>query len=540
MNSANFLIGMSLLADQIDVAPRLVELGAGELNPGDLARVVDGTADLALPSQARQRVEASRARLEEAVRARQLIYGVTTGYGPLANRHISPDKSTELQRNLIYHLSSGVGEPLSPRQTRALMVARANSLAQGFSAIRVSSLQLLIDCVNAGVLPVIPRMGTVGASGDLTPLAHLARGLMGEGRALYQGNLMTAAEALSRAGLSPLAPTHKEGLALVNGTSAMTGIAALNAVDARTALELSLQHTLLYSELLSGRREAWDERLAQVRPHPGQVAVTARLLELSASSRRLRRPQPGGAVVAEDVTCVARHAEALQDPYTIRCAPQIFGAVADVLSFHDGVVATELNAVTDNPVFFEEGPVHGGNFYGQHVAFASDALVTAVVKLALTAERRIARITDEAQNHGLPPFLQARSPGLQSGFMGAQVTATAIVAEMRAKAVPASVQSIPTNANNQDVVSMGTIAARKGAEMLDHLFDVLAIEAMILVQGLELRDPHGTGFAEASKTLAGRVRRHVAPLIEDRALADDIAILSAAFRSTASWTTMES
>ena len=531
---------MSALADQIDVGPRLVELGAGELSPGDLARVVDGTADLALPSQACQRVEASRARLEEAVRARQLIYGVTTGYGPLANRHISPDKSTELQRNLIYHLSSGVGEPLSPRQTRALMVARANSLAQGFSAIRVSSLQLLIDCVNAGVLPVIPRMGTVGASGDLTPLAHLARGLMGEGRAIYQGKIMTAAEALSRAGLSPLAPTHKEGLALVNGTSAMTGIAALNAVDARAALELSLQHTLLYSELLSGRREAWDERLAQVRPHPGQVAVTARLLELSASSRRLRRPQPGGAVVAENVTCVERHAEALQDPYTIRCAPQIFGAVADVLSFHASIVTTELNAVTDNPVFFEEGPVHGGNFYGQHVAFASDALVTAVVKLALTAERRIARITDEAQNHGLPPFLQARFPGLQSGFMGAQVTATAVVAEMRAKAVPASVQSIPTNANNQDVVSMGTIAARKGAEMLDHLFDVLAIEAMILVQGMELRDPHGTGFAEASKALASRVRRHVAPLVEDRALADDIAVLSAAFRSTASWTTMES
>jgi tyrosine ammonia-lyase len=516
---------MHLPTDALAPADTL-ELGSAPLKPADVAAVADARAAVVLSPAACAAVERSRGWLEAAVAEGQLIYGVTTGYGPLATRHICPEQSADLQRNLVYHLASGVGAPLSPRQTRAIMLARANSLAQGHSAIRLSSLRLLLGCVNADVLPLIPRMGTVGASGDLTPLAHLTRGLMGEGRVLFRGEMRSAAEALRAAGLEPLAPTHKEGLALVNGTSAMTGIAALNAVDARTALELSLRLTVLYAELLRGRSGAWDPRLATVRPHPGQSEVTDRLRELAASSLRLRAPAVEHTTARDGA--VARHAEALQDPYTIRCAPQVYGAVMDVLSFHEQVVATELNAVTDNPVFFGDGVVHGGNFYGQHVAFASDALMTALVKMAVVAERRIARITDEAQNGGLPPFLQARQPGLQSGFMGAQVTATALVAEMRAKAVPASVQSIPTNANNQDVVSLGTIAARKAAEMLDHLFDVLAIEAMILVQGFELRG--GAGFATSSVALARQVRKDVAPLVQDRPLADDIANLSGALR----------
>ena len=232
-------------------------------------------------------------------------------------------------------------------------------------------------------------------------------------------------------------------------------------------------------------------------------------------------PEPG----------VPRQPEPPQDPYTVRCAPQYLGAVADVLAFHDRVVVTELNSVTDNPVFFGDEVVHGGNFYGQHVAFASDALATAVIKLAVAAERRIARITDEAQNRGLPPFLQARAPGLQSGFMGAQVTATALVAEMRTLGVPASIQSIPTNANNQDVVTLGTIAARRVADLLELLFDVLAIEALILTQGLELRSGDGRNFAPASRAFARAVRQHAPPLEEDRALAPEIAALSQALRS---------
>ncbi len=509
----------------------IVELGEGPLEVEALSLLAEGRARACLASTAAERVAVSRARLDTLVAERCLIYGVTTGYGPLANRHIDPARSADLQRNLIYHLASGVGEPFSARQTRALMVARANSLAQGHSAIRLETLRLLLDCLDADLLPLIPRMGTVGASGDLTPLAHLARGLMGEGQARLRGEVLPAIEALRRAGLEPLQPTAKEGLALVNGTSAMTGVAALNAVDARRALDLSLRHTVLYAELLGGRLEAWDARLAAVRPHPGQQAVTARLQNLAATAARLRPPARAQTAANDAPEGVQRAPEALQDPYTIRCAPQIFGAVTDVLTFHDGVVATELNAVTDNPIFFEDGPVHGGNFYGQHVSFASDALMTAIVKMALVAERRIARITDEAQNGGLPPFLQPRSPGLQSGFMGAQVTATALVAEMRVKAVPASIQSIPTNANNQDVVSMGTIAARRTAELLDLLYDVLAIEAMILVQGLELRSSKGEGFAHPSRQLRAHVRAKVDRLEDDRPLAEDIARLSAHLRS---------
>jgi tyrosine ammonia-lyase len=521
---------MFKLTDSLHGARVRLSLGHRPLTLAQVERVSAGTHVAVLAPTAARRVARCRAALERHIARGSLIYGVTTGYGPLANRHISPARSSELQRNLVYHLCSGVGDPLSPRQTRAIMLARANSLAQGHSAIRLTSLQLLLDCLAADVLPLIPRRGTVGASGDLTPLAHLARGLMGEGEALHAGRVQPASEALRRAGLQPLNPSHKEGLALVNGTSAMTGIAALNGCDAAVALERSAQLTVLYAELLEGRREAWSPRLAEVRPHPGQRALTRRLAALARGSHRLRRHAAAGTRVPLDAA-VHRQPEPPQDPYTVRCAPQYLGAVADVLAFHDRVVVTELNSVTDNPVFFGDEVVHGGNFYGQHVAFASDALATAVIKLAVAAERRIARITDEAQSRGLPPFLQARAPGLQSGFMGAQVTATALVAEMRTLGVPASIQSIPTNANNQDVVTLGTIAARRVADLLELLFDVLAIEALILTQGLELRSGDGRNFAPASRAFARAVRQHAPPLGDDRALAPEIAALSQALRS---------
>jgi tyrosine ammonia-lyase len=512
-----------------------IELRVGDdlITPQQLAEVSYGRRTMRLSAVAEERMKRSRELLERAVQEGRLIYGVTTGFGPLAGRYISPEQTEQLQRNLVSHLATGVGRPFSNVQTRAIMAARAINLSKGYSAVRPESLQLLLDCLSADLLPIIPCMGTVGASGDLTPLSHMTLALLGEGDVLLRGERMTAAKALRRMKLEALVPAHKEALAFVNGTSAMTGIAALNTCDARRAVDIALRLTVLYAELLLGRKEAYDLRFSEVRPHPGQQTATAELLRLSEDSQRLR-PFSHAYVSAEmfDEFGVAGGNDVPQDPYTVRCAPQIYGAVLDVLSFHDKIVETELNSVTDNPIFFEDEVLHGGNFYGQHVAFASDALLLAVIKLAVHSERKIARIVDEKLNKGLPAFLQADRTGLQSGFMGAQVTASAILSEMRSKAIPASIQSIPTNANNQDVVSMGTIAARKVAELMDHLFDLLAIEALIMVQGFEILEGFRSHeFASSSRKLASFVRRFSAFLSNDRPLSADICQVSHALRS---------
>ena len=507
------LDGQPVLLDdvyEVAVAHRAVEVGSG----------------------ARARMEAARAQLDRLVAERRLVYGVTTGYGPMAATHVGPARSAELQRNLVAMLSSSVGPPLSPAHTRALMAARAVALSQGHSALRPEALDVLLACLRHDVLPIIPRRGTVGASGDLAPLAHMTWALMGEGDVLWKGERRPAAEALAAIGVAPLSLAEKEGLAFVNGTSVMAGIAAVTGVRAERALRVALGLAVLYAELLRGRAEAFHDGIARLRPHAGQLAVTARLAALAAGSRRLVPHGPPPRL--DDAEAVLTDQELPQDPYTIRCAPQLFGAVHDVLAFHRRTVETELTAVTDNPLFVPDDDLvlHGGNFYGQHVAFAADALGMAVLKMAAHAERVLARVTDPALNGGLPAFLQPREPGLRSGFMGAQITATAVLAEMRTQAVPASVQSIPTNANNQDVVTMGTIAARRAAEQVDHLYDLLAIEALVLAQGLELEgglDADG-GFAPASVALAAWVRERAAFLADDRPLADDLARLAADLR----------
>ena len=523
-------------AATVEQAEATIEVETADGQPftlQQLAAVSHGERSLRLSSSAKARMQCSRKLLERAVQENRLIYGVTTGFGPLAGRYISPDQTEQLQRNLVSHLATGVGRPFNRIQTRAIMTARAINLSKGYSAVRPESLQLLLDCLNADLLPVIPCIGTVGASGDLTPLSHMTLALFGEGDVLLRGEPMTAAEAFRRTNIEPLVPAHKEALAFVNGTSAMTGIAALNAHDAARAIDIALRLTVLYAELLQGRVEAYDLRFSAVRPHPGQRTATTQLLRLCEDSQRLQHfSRRYVSTEMFDGFGVSAGNEVPQDPYTVRCAPQIYGAVLDVLSFHDKIVETELNSVTDNPIFFEEEVLHGGNFYGQHVAFASDALLTAIIKLAVHSERKIARIVDEKLNHGLPAFLQADRTGLQSGFMGAQVTASAILAEMRSKAIPASIQSIPTNANNQDVVTMGTIAARKVAELLDHLFDLLAIEALIMVQGFEILGGFSSNdFGSSSCDLAKSVRRFSLFLSTDRPLSTDICHLSQALRS---------
>lgn len=485
-----------------------------------------------LPEGAAERIRASRELLERLAAEGRRIYGVTTGFGPLACHHIVPEEAEALQRNLIYHLASGVGPLYEREETRAMLAARILSLSRGYSAVREETLQFLCRCLNEDLLPCVPQMGTVGASGDLTPLAHLALGWLGEGEVQWRGERMAAQQALAAIGLAPLTLSYKEGLALVNGTSAMTGVAVRNAGLARRAIGWALRWTALYAEALQGKREAWDERFGLVRPHPGQQEAQRRLAALVSGSQKMASAD-GLPRIDSSRACAGVIADQplLQDPYSIRCAPQIYGAVLDVLDWHDRIVTTELNAVTDNPLFFPaEGDVlHGGNFYGQHIGFVSDALHMAVVKVAAHVERKIARITDPQLSHGLPAFLQPNRTGLQSGFMGAQVTASAILAEMRSEALPASIQSVPTNANNQDVVPMGTIAARKTRRALDHLFRLLAIDGMVMVQAMELR---GARFSPAAVASQRWLRQTVPALVQDRPLGAELEHLALRLRRT--------
>ncbi|MGM0412140.1 MAG: HAL/PAL/TAL family ammonia-lyase [Pseudomonadota bacterium] len=489
--------------------------------------VADG-APVTLDPAVLDRATAGRVHLDELVAARRLIYGVTTGYGPLAGRYVDPAHSAALQRNLVYHLASGTGDPLPRRTVRAIMLVRLATLTRGHSAVRPETLRCLADWLNDDLVPVVPERGTVGASGDLTPLAHIALALMGEAEVDDGGTRRPAAEALAERGWAPWEPAAKDGLALVNGTAAMTGIAALNAAGARRAVALAQRLTVAAAEIHGARLEAWRPELGELRPHPGQQAAHARLNELAAGSRRLVPAEP--AWLPEDLDGVGEAAEVPQDPYTLRCAPQLFGAVLDALEWHDTTVAREVGAVTDNPVFLPEtdAVIHGGNFYGQHVAFAADAQVNALVKTAVHAERTLARLTDERRNDGLPPFLQGNQTGLNSGFMGAQVTASALVAELRTRAHPASIQSVPTNADNQDVVTMGTIAARKAADTLGMVEELLAIHALAIAQAVDLCGK--AGFSPASRALHATVRTTADFLGDDRPLQPAIASLAARLR----------
>ncbi len=503
------------------------------MQPRDIAQVARHGRPVVLGPLAARRMTRAHVVLQRMVAERRRIYGVTTGYGPLASHPVTPEHAATLQRHLVYHLASGVGAPLAPEHARATMAARAASLARGHSGVGHAVFGLLLELLARDVIPVIPEMGTVGASGDLTPLAHVALAMMGEGEAFHAGERLPAAEALRRAGLAPVTFAHKEAIALVNGTSCMTGIAAVNADRMRQATALALRLAVLHAEVMGGRAEAWDPRFATVRPHPGQAEAHATLARLAQGSARLVPALQPPPVLDESavVDGLLPEGELPQDPYTIRCVPQLVGAILDVLEFHDRTVAVELASVTDNPIVFpdDDAILHGGNFYGQHVSFASDALSTAIVKLAVWSERAVARVTDRTTNGGLPSFLHGGPDGLNSGFMGAQVTASALVAEMRAQCVPASIQSVPTNGNNQDVVTMGTIAARKAAAQLRLLGRLQAIQALALAQAAELRSgPSMVGFAPEGRALVAWVRELAPALTQDRPLSAEIERVAAA------------
>lgn len=508
-------------------APHTVVLN-GRLTLDEACAIADGRAGVAIGPSAAARMRAARGRLLRAIEERRLVYGVTTGFGPLANRITPPEALQTLQQNLIYHLASGVGPLLKWREARATALARLVSIACGWSGASRTAVDLLAALLNSPFAPAIPSKGTVGASGDLTPLSHLALALMGEGGFIdASGQPVADQHVFAALGRAPLTLEERDGLALVNGVSAMTGVAVLNADQAARLWRLSVTLTVGHAELLRGRIEAWRPEFAQARPHPGQIDATKALLAASDGSSRLIRGDAAARRLPVDAE-LALEAVALQDPYSIRCAPQILGAVRDQFWTHEETVERELNAASDNPIFVEAEPgaLHGGNFMGAHVALASDALINAVIVLAGHAERRIARLTDEKKNGGLPAFLHAGPSGLNSGFMGAQVTASALLAEMRARGGAASQHSIPTNGDNQDVVSMGTIAARGAADALDAAADILAIEALCVAQGVDLvgRD----GFSASTLALHEQVRARSPKLDQDRPLSADIAAVKAA------------
>ncbi len=429
---------------------------------------------LALSPQARARVARAHQAVQTLLERGAVVYGVTTGFGHLKDRVIPPDQARQLQRNLVLSHAVGVGDPLDQGVTRAAMAIRANTLAKGYSGVRPEVLDLLVEMVNRGVHPVIPSQGSVGASGDLAPLAHMTLVLLGEGEAFYRGERLPGGEAMQRAGLQPVELGPKEALALINGTSVMAAVGALAVHEAETLLKVADVAGALSLEALRGTVDALDPRIHDLRLHPQQAACAAHLRALLAGSGWVRSQDP----------------QRVQDAYSLRCMPQVHGAVREAVAHARGILERELNAAVDNPLLFWEGgdPValSGGNFHGEPVALAMDYLAAAMTDLGNISERRTARLLDPALNEGLPAFL-VEAGGLNSGLMLLQYTAAALVSENKVLAHPASADTIPTSANTEDHVSMGTIAARKAREVVQNVGTVLAIELLVAAQAVDLR-----------------------------------------------------
>lgn len=473
---------------------------------------------ITLSSLAKRRVAESRAVVERMVAKKQVVYGVTTGFGNFKNKTINQNDTAELQKNLIRSHSVGVGEFLSQEMVRAALIVRLNSLAQGYSGVRLELLNLVCGMLNKNVLPQVPSQGSVGSSGDLAPLSHMGLVLMGEGEAWYQGKLMDGGKALERAGLKPIIFSAKEGLAWNNGTSVMTGIAGLVLADATVLADAADAGCALTLEAVCGSSAAFKKEVHEIRPHPGQLL----------SAERIRKCITGSSLVDSKP-------DRIQDAYSLRCAAQVHGAARDALSYARSVVERELNSVTDNPLIFShpDRAISGGNFHGEPIAIAMDVVGIALSELANVSERRTAKLMDASTSEGLPMFLiDSAKAGLHSGLMMLQYTAAALVSENKVLAHPASVDSIPTSANQEDHVSMGTIAARKAWKILENVANVLAIEWISAAQGIDFRDSRKLG--KGTRTAYQSIRKCVARVSEDRVFAPDIAAIQSLIRGSVS------
>ena len=482
-----------------------VWLDGESLTISQVCAVACSGARAGLARRAAARMEASRAVVERLAAGEEPVYAVNTGVGLLADVRIPREDLDRLQRNVVRSHAAGVGEPLAREAVRAMMLIRANVLAKGFSGIRPVIAERLCELLNRGVTPVVPSRGSVGASGDLAPLAHMALVLIGEGEAEFQGATLPGGEALRRAGVEPVELHPKEGISLINGTQAMLGIGCLEVEAAATLADAADVICAMTLDALRGTPRAFDERIHTARPHPGQME----------SAARLRRLLEGSEIRLSHIAC-----RRVQDAYSLRCAPQAHGAVRDALAEARRVFAIELNSATDNPLVFGDEIISGGNFHGEPLAFQLDFLAIALAALAGVSERRVDRLVNPALNEHLPPFL-AGNPGIESGLMMAQVTAAALVAENRVLAHPASAGSITTSGNKEDFVSMGMTAALKFQSVVKNTRTVLAIEALAAARALDLLAPLKT--SPVLEEARARIRAVSPPFEGDRAFYVDIA-----------------
>ncbi len=484
-------------------------LNGDQLTLDDAVSALNRGTPVKISPEAKQRVKKAREHIDRAVREKKVIYGITTGFGAFSDVTISRDQGKQLQKNILMSHAAGVGNPLPDEVVRCVLLLMINSKAKGYSGLRPKTLDALLKLLNKQVIPVVPEQGSVGASGDLAPLAHLSLVLTGRGRARYRGRTLSGAQALKQAGIAPVELAEGEGLALVNGTQVMTAVGALTvhrAIQLAKILDIAAAMSL---EVLLGSNKQFHKRIHRLRPHPGQID----------SAANMRRITDGSEIISSHKDCGR-----VQDAYSLRCVPQVHGASRDTLAHVKRVVETEMNAATENPLVFPNGQVmSGGNFHGQPVALAMDFLAIALAEFGGISERRIERMVNPNLS-GLPSFL-IEEGGVNSGFMIVQYTAAALVSENKVLAHPASVDSIPTSANKEDHVSMGTIAARKARQVLENVKQVAAIELLCAAQALDLFTnlKPGKGSLAAYKT----IRRHVKHMKRDRELAPDIATVAA-------------
>jgi histidine ammonia-lyase len=474
-----------------------VVLTGNDLTIEDIVAIGVGDKQVELDPAALERCRASRAFLEEEVAARRIIYGVNTSFGPMCNKIIEDGEIETLQVNLIRSHAAGLGDPLKPYIAQAVLAVRLNTLVKGYSGVRLELLEHMRRMINLGISPYIPECGSVGASGDLIHLAHMALAIIGEGSLYYRGELRDAAGVYREVGMEPIRLSFKEGIALMNGTSAMTALAAFALFGASKLLRLACVTGAFSLEIFGGIDDAFDEDLHRVKPHPGQLRIAETIRNLYQGSRNItlrkdvhgliRQQQTDGPVFETSIN--------VQDVYSVRCTPQVLAPIEEAIAAAVRTVEIEANSSNDNPIIIPEKKkvIHGGNFHGQSIGFVMDSLCIAIATLCNLSERRINKYLDRKLNEGLPEFLIPGTLGLTMGFMGAQYLATSTTAENRQLAGPVSIHTISCNASNQDIVSMGTVAARKAFKSVSNAKHVMTLEVLTVLQALSFRNAETLG-----------------------------------------------
>jgi len=482
----------------MDKRPVIVLTG-NDLSYKDIVAIGIGDKRVELDDNALEKCRKSRAFLEESIKNKKIIYGVNTSFGPMCNKIINDREIEKLQENLIISHAAGLGAPILPYISLGILAVRLNTLVKGHSGVRVRLLELIKDMINHDLAPYIPECGSVGASGDLIHLAHMSLAIIGKGKVYLNRQLVTVSEAFEKTGLKPLKLSYKEGLALMNGTAAMTAISAFTLFGAHKLLNIACVNAAFAIEIFGGIDDAFDEDLHQVKPHPGQISVSSRIKKLYAGTQNITEREHMHDRIRNQNGCdipVFETTINVQDVYSIRCTPQILAPVKEALDYAIKTIETEANSTNDNPIIIAEKKkiLHGGNFHGQSISFAMDVLCIAMSTLCNLSERRINKLLDKNLNEGLPEHLITGEPGLTMGFMGAQYLATSTTAENRNLANPMSVNSISCNATNQDVVSMGTVAARKAFRLVSNAKHIITLEILADLQALSFKNTDKLGY----------------------------------------------